>query len=46
MDRGGLGPVSLHGNRIYKDQKEIAKKKASHRLEKALIPLKMYLKGS
>jgi hypothetical protein len=40
MARGGLGPKSLRGNRIYK-----GRKKASHRFKKALIPLKMYSKS-
>jgi hypothetical protein len=39
--RGRLGPKNLRRNRIYKGHKAIA----SHRFEKALIPLKMYLKS-
>jgi hypothetical protein len=36
---GGMAPKSLRGIMIYKGHKDIAKK-ASHRFEKASIPLK------
>jgi hypothetical protein len=42
--RGGQGPKSHRGNRIYKGHKNIGKK-ASHFFEKASIPLKIYLKS-
>jgi hypothetical protein len=41
--RGGLGPKTLHGNRLYKGHRNFAKK-GSHHFKKASTPLKMYLK--
>jgi hypothetical protein len=42
--KGGLGPESLRGNRVYKGYKDIAEN-ASQSLKKPQFHLKMYLKS-
>jgi hypothetical protein len=44
LQRGGLVPKSLRGNRFYKVHTDIAEKPSYH-FKEASIPLKMYLKS-
>jgi hypothetical protein len=44
-DRGGLGPTSLHGNRLYKGNIDQRRKSLTYPFKKASILVNMNLKN-